>query len=164
MNPPFDGDGKVMLHVECQVNRTVARCLCKIAFNYMALTCGETFALSSEFNKLREFIRNDVGDEAGRVFVKHKPIIAQEILTGQRGTDDHVLTIEGRPRDRTLTVQLALFNSVPYKIPMTGQYIGHPYVKGHHFSHETGKALELAAKYAGPDFDPNTITHEASSC
>jgi hypothetical protein len=122
MNPPFDGDGQIMLHVEYQVNRTVARCLCKIAFNYMALTCGETFALSSEFNELREFIRNDVGDEAGRVFVKHKPIIAQEILTGQRGTDDHVLTIEGRPQDRTLTVQLALFNSIPYKIPMTGQY------------------------------------------
>jgi hypothetical protein len=66
MNPPFDGDGKVMLHVKYQVNRTVARCLCKIAFNYMALTCGETFALSSEFNELRKFIRNDVGDEAGR--------------------------------------------------------------------------------------------------
>jgi len=32
----------------------------------------------------REFIRNDVGDEAGRVFVKQKPIIAQEIVSGQR--------------------------------------------------------------------------------
>jgi hypothetical protein len=40
---PFSGDGTVMLHSEHQVNRTVARCLSKIAFNYMAYTCGATF-------------------------------------------------------------------------------------------------------------------------
>jgi hypothetical protein len=45
--------------------------------------------------------------------VKQKPIIAQEIITGERGTDGHLLTIEGRPSDQTLEVQLALFNSVP---------------------------------------------------
>jgi hypothetical protein len=98
MNPPFTGDRKVMLNVKYQVNRNVARCLCKIAFNYVAFTCGDTFVLSSEYDDMREFIRNDVGDEAGRVFVKHKPIIAQEILSGQRGTVGHVLTVEGRPK------------------------------------------------------------------
>jgi hypothetical protein len=39
MNPPFTGDRKVMLNVKYQVNRNVARCLCKIAFNYVAFTC-----------------------------------------------------------------------------------------------------------------------------
>jgi|HubBroStandDraft_5_1064220.scaffolds.fasta_scaffold586630_1 hypothetical protein len=85
MNPPFSDDGKVMLNIEYQVSRVVARCLCKIGFNYVALTCGETFALSSEFNAMREFIRNDIGEDTLRVFVKGKPIIAQEIVTGQRG-------------------------------------------------------------------------------
>jgi hypothetical protein len=156
--PPFSGDGKVMLNIEHQVNRVVARCLCKIAFNYMALTCGDTYPLSREFNDAREFIRNDVGSEAGRVFVKPKPIIAQEIITGERGTDGHVLTIEGRPADRTLEVQLALFNSVPYQIPLTRGYIGHAFAKGHHFNLYTGKVEELQVKYAGPDFDPSKIT------
>jgi len=104
MNPPFSEDGRVLLHLETTINRTQARCLCKIAFNYMAFTCGHTFATSREFDDMRQFIRYDAGDEAGRVFVKEKPIIAQEIVTGQRGTDDHVLTVEGRPADRTLQV------------------------------------------------------------
>ena len=158
MNPPSYDDGQLMLEVEHQMSRVVARCLCKIAFNYMALTCGETFAISREFNNMREFIRNDIGVEMGRVFVKQKPIIAQEIITGERGTDGHVLTVEGRPWDRTLEVQLALFNSIPYKIPMTGEYIGHYYVRGHHFSLETQEVSELQVMIAGPDFDPSKIT------
>ena len=44
-----------MLNVEYQVNRDVARCLCKIAFNYVALICGNTFALSSDYDDMREF-------------------------------------------------------------------------------------------------------------
>lgn len=158
MNPPFSGDGKVLLNVEYTVDRVVARCLCKIAFNYVALTCGDAFLLSPEFDDLREFIRNDVGDATGRVFVKQKAIIAQEIITGERGTDGHVLTVEGRHNDRTLMVQLALFNSIPYEIPMTKQYLGHPYVKGHHFNTETREVSELEAKFAGKDFDPSKIT------
>jgi len=158
LQTPVSENAMVMLSVDYQVSRTVARCLSKIAFNYMALTCGDTFALSREFDDLRQFIRNNIGDDAGRVFVKHKPIIAQEIITGERGTDGHVLTIEGRPPDRTLTVQLALFNSIPYKIPMTDRYIGHPYVKGHHFNNETKVVSELKAKFAGPDFDPSKLT------
>ena len=68
----------------------------------------------SLITRVLEFIRSDIGDEMGRVFVKQKPIIAQEILSGERGTDGHVLTIEGRPSDsRTIEVQLALFNSIP---------------------------------------------------
>ena len=159
MKPPFNDDGgQIMLEVEYQMSRVVARCLCKIAFNYMALTCGETFAISREFDYMREFIRNDVGAETGRLFVKQKPIIAQEIITGQRGTEGHVLTLEGRPSDRTLEVQLALFNSVPYKIPITREYIGHHYVRGHHFDLETREVTELEVRIAGPDFDPSKIT------
>ena len=158
MNPPSYDGGQLMLEVEHQMSRVVARCLCKIAFNYMALTCGETFAISREFNDMREFIRNDIGAETCRVFVKQKPIIAQEIMTGERGTDGHVLTVEGRPWDRTLEVQLALFNSIPYKIPMTREYIGHYYVRGHHFSLETREVSELQVMIAGPDFDPSKIS------
>lgn len=159
MKPPFNDDGgQIMLEVEHQMSRAVARCLCKIAFNYMALTCGDAFPISREFDDMREFIRNDVGTELGRVFVKQKPIIAQEIISGKRGTDGHVLTIEGRPSDRILEVQIALFNSIPYRIPITREYIGHHYVRGHHFCLETREASELQVTIAGPDFDPSKLT------
>ena len=158
MHPPFSDDGKVMLSAKSQVSRVVARCLSKIGFNYMTLTCGDSFVLSSSFDDMREFIRNDVGDEAGRVLEKQKPIIAQEIITGQRGTDGHVLTIEGRPANQTLMIQLALFNSIPYEIPMTKVYLGHAFAKGHHFGQDTGKVSELKVEYAGHNFDPEKIT------
>jgi hypothetical protein len=156
MKAPFSADGMVMLHSEHQMNRTVARCLCKIAFNYMAYICGNTFVLSKEFDGMREFIRNDVGDDINRVFIKRKGIIAQEILSGERGADGHVLTVEGRPKDRSIEVQVALFNSIPYRIPM-GDYLGHPFAKGHYFCVHSWEASEMLTTYAGPDFDPETF-------
>jgi len=158
MNPPCSGDGKVMLYVETEgVSRAVSRCLCKIAFNYLAFTCGYTFALAKDFDDIREYVRNDVGDTTERVFVKNKPIIAQEVISGQRVTDGHILAIEGRPADSTLEIQLALFNSIPYRIPMTRNYIGHKFAKGLHFSLETREVTELRTMYAGPDFDPSKL-------
>ena len=44
------------------------------------------------------------------------------------------------------------------KIPMTKEYIGHPYAKGHHFSLETGEVSELQVMYADPSFDPDKVT------
>ena len=132
LTAPFSGDGKVMLHSEHQMNRTVARCLSKIAFNYMALTCGATFVLAKGFDGMREFIRYDIGDARNRVFLKQKAIIAQEIISGTRGADGHVLTVEGRLTDRMVEVQVALFNSIPYRIPM-GEYVGDRFAKGHYF-------------------------------
>jgi hypothetical protein len=162
MNPPFSGDGKVMLNVEHQLNRTGARCLCKIAFNYAALTCGSQFVLSSEYDDIRSFIRYDKGTDEGRVFVKHKPIIAHEIINGQRITDGHILTLEGRT-DAILEVQLALFNSIPYRIPLTRQYQGHRYIKGHHFDLETRKVSEMMTAITGPDFDPQKFMEEQAA-
>jgi hypothetical protein len=158
MEPPIGENGKVMLHIEHPVNRTVARCLSKIAFNYMAFICGETFAISRENNDTREFVRNDLGSEFGRVIDRKKPIIAQEIITGQRGTDGHILAIEGRPADRTLEVSITLFNSIHYRIPITREYIGHGFARGHVFNPHTKKVEELSVKYAGRDFNPSKLT------
>ena len=70
--------------MEHQISRTVARCLCKIAFNYMALTCSSSFALSPSFDDMCSFVRDDLGSEEGGLLIKHKSIVAQEILTGER--------------------------------------------------------------------------------
>lgn len=158
MNPPFSEDGLVMLHIEHHINRNVARFLCKIAFNYMAFICGEKFAISRENNDTREFIRNNVGNEAGRIFMRNKPIIAQEIITGERGTDGHVLAIKGRPADQTLEVLLTLFNSNHYRIPITCEYVGHQFARGHHFHNHNWRVEELTVRYNGPDFDPSKLT------
>ncbi len=157
MNAPFAGDGRVMLHVEHQNSRTVVRCLCKIAFNYMALTCGQQFSLSQSFDELRSFIRNDSGEDESRAFVKHKPILAHEIVYGDRRTDGHILAIDCRPSDRVVEVQIALFNSFPYRIPMCTDYPGHRFMKAHHFDTQTWEVSEMRVAIAGPNFDPASL-------
>jgi hypothetical protein len=105
---------------------------------------------------MREFIRNDIGDAKNRAFLKQKAIIAQEIISGERGAGGHVLTLEGRPKDQVIEVRLALFNSIPYRIPM-GEYIGHRFAKGHYFCVHSWEASEMITTHAGPDFDPDTF-------
>jgi hypothetical protein len=160
IDSPVDGNGMILLHAEHQNSPVVLRCLCKIAFNYMAYTCDQQFALSSSFDSLRSFIRDDSGDPGdaeGRVFVKNKPIIAQEIVNGQRVTDGHVLTIDCRPHDRVVEVQVALFNSFHYRIPMCRDYLGHRFTRGHHFDAHTREVSEMKTAIAGPDFDPSSL-------
>jgi HNH endonuclease len=161
MEPPFVGnDGMILLHVEHQNSPAVVRCLCKIAFNYMAHTCGQQFALSSSFDAMRSFVRCDSGDPddaEGRAFLKSNPIIAQEIVHRKHVTDGHVLTIDCRPHDRVVEVQVALFNSIHYRIPMCRDYLGHRFTRGHHFSVHTGEASEMRTAIAGPDFDPSSL-------
>jgi hypothetical protein len=157
LDSPFSGDGQVMLHIDHQNTPTTVRCLCKIAFSYMALTCGPDFALSASFDELRSFIRYDTGGAEERAFVKHKPILAHEIIHGDRRTDGHILTIEGRPKDGVVEVQVALFNSIPYRIPMCRDYQGDWFAKGHHFDTQNWKVSEMRVEIAGPDFDPKSL-------
>jgi hypothetical protein len=70
----------------------------------------------------------------------------------------NILAIEGRPADRTLEVDIALFNSVHYQIPITREYLGHGFARGHFFNPHTKKVEELTVKYAGRGFDPNKLT------
>jgi hypothetical protein len=141
-----------MLNLEHQIGPTVARCLCKIAFNYLALVCGQEFALAPCFDEMRSFIRFEIGDAHSRVFLKKEPIIAQEILSGERYTDGHVVIAEGKCEDRVVESQLALFNSLPYRIPLSRDYRGPSFAKGHHFDVHTGKASEMRHEIAGPEF------------
>ena len=154
---PSTVDGRVKIHVDHQHNPTTIRCLCKFAFNYMALIKGPDFALSPSFDSLRVFIRYDQGGAEGKMFIKQKPIIAQEIVRAERWTDGHILTIEGRPKDRIVEGQVALFNSIPYQIPLCCDYRGEWFAKGHHFHAEDWKASELRVEIAGEGFDPASL-------
>jgi hypothetical protein len=157
MERPFSEDGRVMIHADHQNTPTTVRCLCKIALNYMALTQGPQFVLSASFDSLRSFIRYETGGAEGRMFVKPKPIIAQEIIRDERWTDGHILTIEGRPKDDIVEVQVAIFNSIPYQIPMCRDYQDEWFAKGHHFDTHDWTVSELKVAIAGPDFDPASL-------
>ena len=51
-----------------------------------------------------------------------------------------------------------------YRIPITHEYIGHQFARGHHFNPYTQKVEELTVRYAGPYFDPSKLTRQAMLC
>jgi hypothetical protein len=154
---PFKEDEKILIHLEHVTRPTTIRCLCKLAFNYMALIKGPYFALSASFDSMRAFIRYDIGGAADRAYIKPDAIIAQEILRNERWTDGHVLTIEGRPKDSTVLAQVALFNSIPYQIPLCRDYIGEWFAKGKHFHTQDWTVSDLKVQIVERGFDPSSI-------
>jgi hypothetical protein len=157
LDSPFGENEKILIHADHTTTPTTVRCLCKIAFNYLALIKGADFALSTSFDSTRAFVRYDTGGAEDRAYIKEKPIIAQEIIRNERWTDGHVLTIEGRPKDGVVEAQVALFNSIPYRIPLCRDYTGDWFAKGHHFHIDDSTVSELKVQIAGPDFNPANL-------
>jgi hypothetical protein len=154
---PFKDDEKILIHLEHVTTPTTVRGLCKIAFNYMALIKGSDFALSPSFDSMRAFIRYEIGGAEGRAYIKPNAIIAQEILKNERWTDGHILTIEGRPKDANVLAQIALFNSIPYHIPLCRDYRGEWFAQGKHFHTETWTVSDLRVQIVEEGFDTSSI-------
>ena len=154
---PFKDDEKILIHAEHVTTPTTVRCLCKITFNYLALVKGPDFALLPSFDSIRAFVRYDLGGAEDRAYIKRNWIIAQELIRDERWTDGHVLTIEGRPKDGVVLAQVALFNSIPYQIPLCRDYTGEWFAKGYHFNIDNRKVSELQVQIVEEGFDPSSV-------
>ncbi|MGB7555854.1 MAG: hypothetical protein WBM04_15895 [Candidatus Korobacteraceae bacterium] len=141
---PIGRDGKVGIKFESEFNSVVRRCLAKIAFNYMTYAAGPGFALRPGFDKVRSFILRGTGPSEGIVYLRNKPIVAQELLGGIRVTDGHLIVLEAKPDQRKVEVLLSLFNSLRYRIVLSSGYSGLWFAKGHHFDIASGEVSELA--------------------
>lgn len=99
----------MLLEIEGTIDSRVLRAVGKIAFNYLAFTQGTTFALSSDFDEMRAFIRGDGTKPAGRVSLD--PILANET----RETRTHEMHVILAERDeREIWARVSLFNSFSY--------------------------------------------------
>jgi hypothetical protein len=145
LTPPIGKDGKVGLNFVNDFNAVVRRFLAKIAFNYLAWVAGAEFALRSEFDGMRNFVRSGTEPSHGGVYVGPRPILAQEILGETRITDGHIITIEAKPDEHRVQAQLSLFNSLKYRIVLSGNYDGIWFAKGHHFDVQRWEVSELAS-------------------
>ena len=144
MDPPIGNDGKVLLNFENEFNPVIRRCLAKIAFNYLAFVAGDEFVLQSQFDSVRSFIRYGTEATDGIVYFRSRPILAQEILTGTRITNGHIITVEGKPSE-CVQSQLSLFNSFRYRIVLAPSHSGIYFAKGHHFDLASRGVSELLA-------------------
>ena len=81
-----------------------ARCVAKIAFNYMAYNLGPGFVLHESFDEIRTYIRHgNLCDQQAFVYAPNKSLLREEQIGG-KVTNGHILVVDWgvgpRPRCR----------------------------------------------------------------
>jgi hypothetical protein len=122
--------------IKSRIDRTVARGMAKIAFNYLAHVTSNAFVLGRDFDTARKFISYDEGafDEIFRA--DNVPILRKERQLGKRLLDGHIITVDWQGED--LVCLLAIFNSlvqITYHFWLSRRYSGIwiPVCCGHYF-------------------------------
>ena len=107
------------------VQGEIMRAAAKICFNYLARVWGNSVALESNFDVLRQYIRYDKRPPESLVFPSSKPIIAGETSSPADGRlMVHVVGLGfSRPED-LLVGQLSLFNLFQYRVVLARNYSG----------------------------------------
>jgi hypothetical protein len=122
--------------ISSRIDRTIARGMAKIAFNYLAHLTNRVFVLGRDFNKIRNFIRYDEGDFNEIFRIEKKPILRKEMELKRRILDGHVIVADWNGDD--LICSLSIFNRIvqlTYVIQLSKRYSGVwiPICSGHYF-------------------------------
>jgi hypothetical protein len=161
--PPMGADGKVGVTFMHEFSSSVRRFLSKIGFNYMAWAIVPDFALRSEFDETRSFIRYGTEPPNEIVRVRLRPILAEELLGGVKITEGHVVTLNANPDRDKVEALVTLFNVVRYSILLARTYKSLWFATGHHFD-VRGRTIrklrvqpELIVGTKSPEFGHPTV-------
>lgn len=136
---------KVPVLIKARIDRTIFRGISKIVFNYLAFNMERNFVLSSEFNDIRNFIRNDVGEGNDFFKINTKPILLKEKTIRRRMFPGHIIVIDWSAQD--IIGNLSLFNSIvklTYRVTLAKNYaVWFLIQKGHSFNPKTYKIKKL---------------------
>lgn len=124
-----------------------ARCVAKIAFNYMAHNLRPGFALHESLDEVRAYIRyGDLFGQQAFVYVRDQSLLREEQMGG-KVTNGHILAVDWGVDPGHVVGHVALFNLVRYNIALSRRYVGLwiPLGIGHHFDLSSGKISKLVA-------------------
>lgn len=145
LDQPITENGKVQVYVETQVDQVILRGIAKIGFNYLAYTKGADFVLRSDFDLIRNYVREGkLPANAQFVGPVKKPILAGDTPSWSQ-TNGHVVTCQWDQTRYALLGQVALFNTTPFHVLLCHHYTGlwHDFSSGHHFDIEHHWVSEL---------------------
>lgn len=137
---PSAGVREMDLELQGSVDGNVARAVAKIGFNYLAWGKGVQFALRSEFDPIRSFIRFGHGSWRDFVEMSPRPILMDDTPEA-RHTQGHLLTVGfaggllARLRGH-IVAQVSLYNTMTYRIHLCRQLRGLwlDVSSGHHYN------------------------------
>lgn len=139
---PYDIDSlqdeRLQALFKYEMSHVHARCVCKIAFNYLAWNLMEwkpDFVFHQSFDDLRNYIlRGDLCGHEAFISVTHRSILREEQFVA-KATNGHILAIDWSSDRGQVIAYLALFNSIRYRVVLSHGYDGiwFPLGIGHHF-------------------------------
>lgn len=148
--PPL-ARGEVTTEVQATFDNLLARAVCKIAFNYMAKTQGTEFALRSEFDAARRYVR--YGEGKGDAFLTFEEGTRFRNAAGQpRRQSEHTLMLEWNGNREELIGRVHLFGETRYAIRLCTRWGGlwRQVMSGHLFDLESMEVTELQATRIAP--------------
>jgi len=118
----FDGrDLEVELTVT--VNKGIRRCAAKYVFNYLALECGPEFALETDFDPIRRFVRHGATADEELVAESVPQQLRNYGADGKVGAG-HVVAITSAPNDFDLRGHVSLFNCISFAVLLARRFSG----------------------------------------
>lgn len=136
----------IPVNIKAKIDRTIARGMAKIAFNYLAYITNRTFVLGRDFKSIRRFVRYDDGDFDEIFRVDKKPILRKEVALRKRILDGHIIVVDWHGDD--LFCSLAIFNRIiqlTYYFRLCKRHSGIwiPICSGHYFDVAQNKIRPL---------------------
>lgn len=136
--------------IQAVVDDNLLRAHAKIAFNYMAAILGVDFALRTNFDSIRRYIRFGTIPDYIPVKIRQQSILDPRSLI----TNGHLITLDWSPDGRDLRGDVSLFNFGSYRITLAHNYSGILQIirSGHHFDITTRqvKLLRSLPRYLMP--------------
>lgn len=133
------------VEVEIIVDEFIFRAMAKIVFNYLAYVAGPNFALSSQFDKIREFVRYDKQLLQPMVSVNTIPILTYD-QQHMRQTNGHIIVIDWDHRSNVIIGKLSFFNWATYRIVLTrncSRMVFRNIRSGHHYNFGSNQVEKL---------------------
>jgi len=130
--------GQVQVFGEGILDDIIFRGVAKIAFNFLAHQKRQHFALRSDFDTVRDYIRLGVRPSQPPVIVTKMPILRGDDAF-YRQTNGHVIVLDWDRMNQGIVCLVSLFNHLTYHVNLCWSYSGlwHPLTGGRHFDLET---------------------------
>jgi hypothetical protein len=129
--------------VTCHFDSNIARCIAKIAFNYLAYALGEDarLLLRGEFDAVRNHVRYGSNPEKPVVYFSGSPKLEKKEREGSL-VDGHILTVGWDAANENIVCGLSLFNAMMYQVVLCHNYEGvwFPLNSTHSFDFGTNEA------------------------
>ena len=128
-----------------RLDQVMARCVAKIAFNYLTWTTGPSFLMNPCFDEVRAYIlHGDLGARQSFVSIRDSSILLEEQI-GPKVTGGHVMAINWGLLPDQIIGYVSLFNSFHYSVVLSHKYVGlwFDLSVGHHFDVKTKKISKL---------------------